>query len=190
MCLTVDELSQSSCDRRRPSHAPPARSDHPGVGPVSATVFAARLAPCPGVTRGRDPRARSPHGDRRLAGDGPGGGAPLHELSLGPEPSRLVGSPREPDSVGRIDHLTGCRGRDGRPGGRRYGRTPVGTEDHGERLLPGCRALLEEPRHPVFRPEMGRDDAVGAGALEPTGVGVAISDRALLAREDARQTAA
>ena len=40
MFLTIDDLCQSSCDRRRPSHATPARSHHMGLGLVCTTVFA------------------------------------------------------------------------------------------------------------------------------------------------------
>jgi hypothetical protein len=181
MSLTIDELCPKFMLSKEVSHARPARSDHLGVGPFCATVFAPRLAPCPGFARGRDTRARGPHRDRRLAGDGAERRAPFYELSSGPEPGHMVGSPRESDSVGLADHAAGPLGRDARLRGRRYGRTPGGTEDYGERLLPGCRALLEAPRHPVFRAAMGRDDALGAGALEPAGMGVAGFDRALLA---------
>jgi hypothetical protein len=179
--LTIDELSPKFMLSKEVSHATPARSDHTGIGPLCTTVFAPRLAPCPGLALGCDARAWSSHGDRRPARDGPGGGAPLYELSSGPEPGHLVGPPREPDSVGHIDHAAGPPRCDDCAWGRRYGRTPVGTEDHGERLLPGCGALQQETRHPMFRPEMGLDDAVGAGALESAGVGVALSDGLVLA---------
>src|SRR5215475_10509529 len=47
MSLTIDELSPKFMLSMEVSHATSARSDHTGVGPVGATVFAARLAPCP-----------------------------------------------------------------------------------------------------------------------------------------------
>jgi DDE superfamily endonuclease len=81
-------------------------------------------------------------------------------------------------------------GRDGRLRSGRHPRTPRRTADQSERLLPGCGAFLEETSHPVFRPEMGVDDAVGAGALEPTGVGLALFDRPLSVRDQARPTTA
>ena len=49
----------------------------------------------------------------------------------------------------------------------------------------GCYrdAVRSEPEagHPLFRPEVGLDDALGAGALEPAGVGAAVSHRPVLA---------
>ena len=77
--LTIDELCQSSCSRRRTSHATPARSHHTGLVPFCTTVFAPGLAPRPAVAPGRDPRPRGAHRHRRLAGDGSGHGAPLHQ---------------------------------------------------------------------------------------------------------------
>ena len=79
------------------------------------------------------------------------------------------------------DHVAGASGRDDRLWGGRYRGTPLRTEDHGEGLLPRCSALLEEARHPVFRPEMGCDDAVGPGARESASVSAAISHRTVLA---------
>jgi hypothetical protein len=61
MSLTIDELSRKCMLSKEVSYASPARSDHNGVGPFCATVFAARLAPYPGLARGRDTRARGPH---------------------------------------------------------------------------------------------------------------------------------
>ena len=163
-------------------HATPARSDHTGLGPLCATVFAPGLAPCAGLAPGRDAGARGPHGDGRLAGDGAGDGAPLHQLPSGLEPGHLVGPPGQSDSVGA------ARSRCLVPPGativlgaddtveRRSGR-----QDHGQRLLSRCGALHQEARHPLLWPEMGVDDALGAGALEPAGVGVALSHRPVLA---------
>jgi hypothetical protein len=46
MCLTIDELSPTFM---RSQEISPARSDQTGLGPLCATVFAPRLAPCPGL---------------------------------------------------------------------------------------------------------------------------------------------
>src|SRR5215475_5520159 len=54
MSLTIDDLWQSSCYRRRTSHATPARSDHTGLGTLCATRFGARLEACAGPTAGGD----------------------------------------------------------------------------------------------------------------------------------------
>jgi hypothetical protein len=40
MCLTIDELSPKFMRSKEISHATPARSDHTGLGPLCATVFA------------------------------------------------------------------------------------------------------------------------------------------------------
>ena len=53
--------------------------------------------------------------------------------------------------------------------------TPFRTPAQGRRLLPRGGALLEEPRHPVVWPQRGGDDALGACALEPARVGLALS---------------
>jgi hypothetical protein len=50
--------------------------------------------------------------------------------------------------------------------------------------------LLEIVCHPMFRPEMGVDDAPGAGALEPPGVGGPLFDGALLACEEGQTATA
>jgi hypothetical protein len=52
MSLTIDDPCQRSRDRRRTSHAAPARSDHTGLGPVCATFFGARLVACASVAPG------------------------------------------------------------------------------------------------------------------------------------------
>src|SRR5918994_4539827 len=181
MSYTIDDLCQSSCYRRRTSHATPARSHHTGLGLFCTTVFAPGLAPCSALTLGGNSRPWCTHGDSCITGDGAGGRAPLHELSSGPEQSDLVGPPWESDSVRVADHAAGPLGSDDRSWGGRYGGAPVWSEDPGERLLPGCGALREETRHLLFRPEMGRDDAPGASALESTSMGVALSHHAVLA---------
>src|SRR5262244_3509178 len=79
MSRTIDELSQSSCYRRRTSYATPAGSDHTGLDALGATVFAPGLASCAALASRRDPHAWGTYGDGRLAGDGVGHGAPLHQ---------------------------------------------------------------------------------------------------------------
>ena len=161
------------------------RSHHTGIGAFCTTVFGPRLGPCPALALGRDSDAWGPHGDGRPAGDGAGRGAPLHQRPSGVEPGDLVGPPRQSDPVGLAHHAAASSGRDDRPGGGRYRGTPLRPQDQGERLLPGCGARLEATRHPLFRPEMGRDDALGAGALEPARVGLALSHHAVLASQAA-----
>lgn len=63
----------------------------------------------------------------------------------------------------------------------RHHRTPQRAEDQGQGLLPGCGALHEEACHPLFRPEVGFDDAVGPCPLGAAGVGLAVFDGAVLA---------
>src|SRR4051794_25044716 len=55
--------------------------------------------------------------------------------------------------------------------------TPQGPQDHGQRLLSRCGALDQEACHPLFRPEMGVDDAPGPDALGAAGMGDALSHR-------------
>jgi hypothetical protein len=186
MSSTIDELGQSSCDRRRTFHVAPARSHHIGVISLCATLFAPGLAPCPDPPPRCDAHARSPHRDRRLAGDGVGGGAPFHQRSSRLEPGDLVSTPGQSDALGPAHPPAGpVSSGDGARGGR-YHRTPLGTEDRGQRLLSRCGALHQEAGHPLFRAAVGRDDVVGVGALEPARGGVAVSHRAGLARRAER----
>jgi hypothetical protein len=90
MSLTIDELCQSSCYRRRTWHAALARIDHTGVGALCATVFRPGLAPCTSITPRSDVDSRAPYGHGRLAGHGTGHGEPFHQLSSGPEPGHVV----------------------------------------------------------------------------------------------------
>src|SRR5215217_8250412 len=138
MSLTIDDLSQSSCYRRRTSHdAAPARSDHTRLGHVCTTLFGARLGPCASLTLGGDSHARAPHGNRGLAGHGFGDGAPLHQLPSGVESCHLVGPSWEPDPVGVSDHVLGPLGRNDRLRGGRHGGTPERPQDQRQRLLSG-----------------------------------------------------
>ena len=119
MSLTIDELCQSSCSRRRTSHATPARSHHTGVGTFCTTVFAPGLGPCPAFAPGRDARTRGAHRHSRLAGDRAGHGAPLHQLSPGGEPGHLVSPPR------RVGFCWECSSRSWSPQERRSSSEPT-----------------------------------------------------------------
>jgi hypothetical protein len=131
MSLTIDDLCHRSRDRRRPSHATPARGDHTGLGPVCATLFRARLGARARVALGGDAVTRIPHGDRGLASDGAYQGTPLHQLPSGVESCHLVGPPWEPDFVGIADHAAGAAGGRARLRRRRHGGTPVRAKDQG-----------------------------------------------------------
>jgi hypothetical protein len=132
MAFTIDDLCQSSGDRRRTSQATPARSDLTGSGPVGATLFCPGLAACSGLAAGRDARAWGSHRHQRCAGDGPISGAPLPARSSGPEPRRLVGPAGESDCVGPVAHAPGASRSHERPRGRRHGGTALWTADPGE----------------------------------------------------------
>jgi len=114
-------------------------------------------------------------------------GAPLHERSSGPEPGHLVSPPRESDSVRGADHTPSPPWSDDRPRGGRHGGTLQRGHDHRQGLLSGCRALLDGACDPLFRPEVGVNDAVGPGAMGAVGVGVAPSHRTGLARRIERR---
>lgn len=55
--------------------------------------------------------------------------------------------------------------------------TPQWPQDHGHRRRSRCGALDQEAWHPLFRPDMGVDDAPGPGALGAAGMGEALSHR-------------
>src|SRR6266850_4139849 len=151
MCLTIDELSHSSCYRQRTSYATPARSDHTGLGALCTTVFASGLAPCSALAPGSDPYASCTRGHGRLAGDRVGNGAPLHPLPPGLESGHLVRPPGESDAVEPACHAIGPTGGHDRAVGGRYRGTPQWTEDHRQRLLSRCRALLRITCDPLIR---------------------------------------
>jgi hypothetical protein len=115
MCLTIDELSPKVMLSKEDLHAAPARSDHPGVGSVCATVFTAGLAPCPTLASGGDAGSGSPYGHGRLTGHGAGDGAPFHELPSGLEPGHVVSSPGQSDSARVAHYIAGARRGDDRP---------------------------------------------------------------------------
>jgi hypothetical protein len=68
--------------------------------------------------------------------------------------------------------------------GRRHRGTPLRAEDYGQRVVPGCSAILAHTCHPLFWPQMGRDAAAGPGALGPAGLGVTVSHRVVSASQD------
>src|SRR5215217_5435733 len=190
MSFTIDDLCERSRYRRRTSHAAPARSHLTSLGPLCATLFPAGLGPRASLALGRDSGIRSSYRDGGLADHGVGPGAAVHELPPGPQPGHLVSAPGQSDSARAAPHGPGApRGHD-RLRCRRHSGTPVRAEDQSERLLPGCGALHQKARHPLLWLEVGGHDAFGAGALEPTSVGVALFDRTLLAQAKARHTAA
>jgi hypothetical protein len=60
MSLTLEELSPQFMLAQAVSPATPARSAHPGPGPLRATRFGARLAACASVAPRGDAAARAP----------------------------------------------------------------------------------------------------------------------------------
>jgi hypothetical protein len=177
----IAELSPKFMLTKKTYHATPAGCRHTGLRAVHTTDFRPRLIACASVGPGRDSDARAANGVRSLAGDGGRDGAPFHQLSSGIEGGVLVDPLRGADFVRGAPQAAGPLWRDDRPRGRRYLGTPLWTEDRGERLLPGRCTLFEEPRDPVFRSEIGLDDATRSRALEPAGVGVPLSHHAVLA---------
>jgi hypothetical protein len=145
-----------------------ARSDHPGVCPVCVTLCELHLAA--GETpSGSDlcPRCARRHG--RLIGPGAGQRTPLHELPSCLEPGDLVEPPGEPDTLGLTPHAAGATGGHHCAGGGRYSGTPPRAEDPCQGLLSGCGPLDPHSCHPLFRAEMGHENALGAGAMESAG---------------------
>jgi hypothetical protein len=142
--------------------------------------------PCLGLAPGSHPRPRCAHREGRPARDGAGCGGLLYELPSRAQPGHVVGPLRESDSAQVAPHVL-CPPRGAsHPRGRRHCRAPAWRQDHGQGLLSGCAALQQEAYHPLFRPEMGVDAAVGTHALELTGVGPAGSpdtEATLIVRE-------
>jgi hypothetical protein len=177
MCLTIEALSPKVMRSTEDIHAAPARRDHPGVGPVCATVFTAGLAPCPTRASGGDAGSRSPSGHGRLTGDGDGPGARFHERPSGLEPGHLVSAPGPADAARVAHHVSWARRGADRPRGGRHRGTPWGPHDHGHRLLSRCRAFDHEACRPRCRPDMGVDEAAGPRAVGAAGMGKALSHR-------------
>src|SRR5215467_6616487 len=188
--LTIDDLCERSHYRRRTAHAAPARSYLTRLSPFCATLFPAGLGPRANLALGRASGTWGSYCDGGLADHGVGPGAAVHDLPPGPQPGHLVSAPGQSDSARAAPHGPGApRGHD-RLRGRRHGRTPVRAEDQRERLLPGCGALHQKARYPLLWLEVGVHDALGASALEPAGVGVALFDSTLLAQAKAPHTTA
>ena len=186
MSLTIDELSPKFVLTTETCHATPARRHHTGLSAVRTTVFRARLALCPALAPGCDAGPRGAHRDSRLAGDGAGQRGPLHALPSGLEPGHVVSPSRESDALRVADRAPGAPGSDDRVWRGRHSGTPFGTEDRGQGLLSRCAAFDQDTRHPLLWLEVGVGDALSPGALEPAGVGVAVSDRPVLARRAGR----
>jgi hypothetical protein len=182
MSLTLDELSPRSFSRRRTSHATPARRHHTGLGPVCTPVVPARLAPCPALASGRDAGPRGPHRDGRLTGDRAEQRTPRHERPSRLEPGDVVPAPGQPPPVGAARHQPAAPRDVYCPGRRRHGGTPPRPAHHGPRLLARRGALHDATRDSLLWFAVGRDDAGGPRALEPTGVGSAVSHRLVPAR--------
>ncbi|MGH8069571.1 MAG: hypothetical protein ACRERE_30895 [Candidatus Entotheonellia bacterium] len=164
MSRTREERCQRACDRRRTSPVAPARSPHRGASAGCATRVAPGLAPGRHPAPGREAPARRPPGDRRLAGDGVGGGAPWHQRPSRLEPGPLVRAPRPSAARGPAHQAAGPvgsheRARRGRPRG-----APLGTAERGQRRRAGvCCPDLAAP------PGQSLPWVVRRGAVEGTG---------------------
>jgi hypothetical protein len=108
LSLTIDELSQSSCDRRRTSHDAPAGNAHNGVSALCATVFRPGLAARATLALGGDSHPWCASRVGRLAGDGLGDRTLLHQRPSGVEPGHWVGSPGQSNAVGMAHHVAGA----------------------------------------------------------------------------------
>jgi len=148
MSRTRDELCQGSYDRRRTSHAVPARNDPPRVGPLCAPVVAAGLAPGlePACGGAAGPRAAYRH--RRPAGGRGGGRAPRYERPSGLEASDVVRGPGQSDAVRPLADRPGTSG----------GPIGLGADDTVERrsgrritAKGGDREAVRSTKTPVIR---------------------------------------
>jgi hypothetical protein len=117
LSLTIDELSQSSCVRRRTSHSTPAGNAHHGVSPLCATVFRPGLTVRATLALGADSHPWCAPRVGRLAADGLGDRTPLHQRPSGVEPGHWVGSPGQSNAVGMAHHVAGAPRGDARPRG-------------------------------------------------------------------------
>src|SRR5215831_10072784 len=95
--LTIDDLCERSCYRRRTAHATPARSYLTSLSPFCATLFPAGLGPRANLALGRASGPRCSYCDGGLADHGVGPGAAVHELPPGPQPGHLVSAPGQSD---------------------------------------------------------------------------------------------
>jgi hypothetical protein len=101
-----------------------------------APLFSAHVwRHAPRGTPGCAADARGAHRDGRPAGDGVGGGAPLHDRSAGLEPGEVVGPPRESDAAQEAAPAPSSPKRDERPGRRRSRGTPDWAADQGPKVL-------------------------------------------------------
>src|SRR5262249_2379093 len=104
MSLTIDALCARSRYRRRTSHAAPARSHLPRLGPLCATLFPAGLGPRASLALRRDAGPRSSSRDGCLAEHGVGPGAAVHDRPPGPHPGHLGSAPGPSDAAPAAPH--------------------------------------------------------------------------------------
>ena len=190
MSLTIEDLCERSCYRRRTSSAAPARSHLTRLGLLCATLFPAGLGPRASLALGGDAGPRPSYCDGCLADHGVGPGAAVHALPPGPQPGHLVSAPGQSEAARAAPHGPCAPRGHARRRCRRHGGTPVRAEAQSDRLLPGGCALHQKARHPRRGLAVGGHEALGAGALEPAGVGGALFDSPLLAQAKARHTTA
>ena len=190
MSLTIEDLCERSCYRRRTSSAAPARSHLTRLGLLCATLFPAGLGPRASLALGCDAGPRPSYRDGGLADHGVGPGAAVHALPPGPQPGHLVSAPGQSEAARAAPHGPCAPRGHARLRCRRHGGTPVRAEAQSDRLLPGGCALHQKARHPRRGLAVGVHEALGAGALEPAGVGGALFDSPLLAQAKARHTTA
>jgi len=190
MSLTIEDLCERSCYRRRTSSAAPARSHLTRLGLLCATLFPAGLGPRASLALGCDAGPRPSYRDGGLADHGVGPGAAVHALPPGPQPGHLVSVPGQSEAARAAPHGPCAPRGHARRRCRRHGGTPVRAEAQSDRLLPGGCALHQKARHPRRGLAVGGHEALGAGALEPAGVGGALFDSPLLAQAKARHTTA
>jgi len=190
MSLTIEDLCERSCYRRRTSSAAPARSHLTRLGLLCATLFPAGLGPRASLALGCDAGPRPSYRDGCLADHGVGPGAAVHARPPGPQPGHLVSAPGQSEAARAAPHGPCAPRGHARRRCRRHGGTPVRAEAQSDRLLPGGCALHQKARHPRLGLAVGVHEALGAGALEPADVGGALLDRPLLAQAKARHTTA
>jgi len=109
------------------------------------------MAPRAGAVDGGGPMSRTAHSGGGPAGDGPGWGTTVCELSSGAEPGAVVGAAGHEDSLGVADRpaAAGLAGDDRR--GRNH-RTPERPADSGQGPVSGRGAVDPGDRGQVLRP--------------------------------------
>jgi hypothetical protein len=137
-------------------------------GAASLRKIKGASSSCPDPIPGCDAYSRSPHGDRRVAGDGVGDGAPFHQRPSRLEPGHLVSAPGQSDALGPAHHAAG----------------PVGSHDRAGTQAPQARRALVEgagaARNPAHVRQCQRHRQRRARGQPPPHVVVALA-RALVA---------